>query len=339
MKIMNKNVFISCLIISYTLLSGITAYGIPGFGVDSNGEPISFLDTFERGPRVWGTIWEMTEASNGILFKYDITDINDLMWDFFNESKRFLDKYDVNDVNDLIKATTDRRLLIRAGAYHILTLKESTKAIPILRNGLNDRFLLNQVAIARFLAFLGNQSGLERMKEDITSIIEYEDLLNDPNNTISDLNKKEKPPLGLNAKLPRLRHCMSAAVVLAEFGDSFGYELAKKQLNNESIDIRLQAVEVLAHLTKIDKNVQQAKGINPESVLLEDLDIKNFNPLARYVLSIVGATMNYQSQIRIFEKLIQSPDLSNIYRRQTENRIKQIQTQLEKEKQAERTDK
>jgi hypothetical protein len=82
----------------------------------------------------------------------------------------------------------------------------------------------------------------------------------------------EKPPKGsvLQWKEGRLQDALAAAEVLAEFGDSSGYELAVQAgLQSEHAAVRTTAIVVLADLCMIDKSTLRAKGYDPEGVLLK----------------------------------------------------------------------
>jgi hypothetical protein len=312
--IMNKNILTGCVIALYLMLTGINAaFGIPVAHTDSNGVLVSdHLPSYELGPRIWFNWPEFIINSTETLKAYNI---------------------DINDINNIETATTSNKSYIRSSAYHLLALKEGAKAISILKNGLNDKELSIHFQVARFLALLGDKSGLEKLKEEIKLITDYDGLLNDTKGIKYDPNEKGTPPLGLSNKKSRLSHCLGAAIVLSEFGDSYGYELAVQQALDEK-GFRMDAVSILANLSRIDKAKQQTKGIDPESIILRVLDTeKDKTNLEMFFPSIVGAKMKPESQIKIYDKFIKSPYLSDKSKQIYGNKMQQLQKQIEKEKQ------
>ena len=76
--------------------------------------------------------------------------------------------------------------------------------------------------------------------------------------------------MGLRTKGGRLGFALSAAKVLAEFGDSSVYELALEQaLKGKMAKKRLDSIIILTELGRtIDGATLKAKGINLEDVLI-----------------------------------------------------------------------
>jgi hypothetical protein len=312
-KIMNKNVCIGCLIISSLLLSG-TANGVPVNIGDSELPP-----SYELGPKIWLIDPESIKNHKEILE---------------------LHKININDFNDLKRATASSEYPVRLCAYHILALQYGSQAIPILQDCLDkpdNSYKSEHTDIARYSALLGDKSSLKRLRDEITAVTKYDNEI-DSQKVKSDPNKKESPPLGLKTKGARLSYCLEAAGVLAEFGDSFGYELAVKAVSDKSSNRKVNAAHILTNLSRLDKAEQKARGIDPEAALssmLEHIesetDIEFVNVL---IYSDVRNNMRPESQVKFFEKCQQAPNLSGSDKQRYSRIVERLTKQIDKEKQA-----
>jgi hypothetical protein len=313
MKIKNKNKIGSSAILYVVLFLITNAYGI-----SINREYNKLPHNYEIGPKVWFVSPELITLSKGQLLQKDI---------------------DINDIDALKKATTSSDYIIRTSAYHIFALQAGEKAIPTLQSCLNNSGYNEPRYIARYLALLGDQSGLKKLHDEITVLTKYE---NEIDSSIAkiDPNNKETPPFGMRTKLRRTAHCLYAAITLADFGDSFGYEIAAKlALESEIQTERSLAMQVLTKLTRIDMAEQKVRGIDPEGVLLKMVETeKDRINLEQNIPAYVLSDIKPESQLRIFEKLIQSPNMSGEYKQRYSNTVKRLQKQIEKEKQVIRTD-
>jgi hypothetical protein len=246
-----------------------------------------------------------------------------------------LSKYNINDINDLKRAAFSGEYPYRASAYHILALKFGSQAIPILQYCLEHNS--EHTDIARYLSLLGDKSGLERLRDDITALTNY-DKETDSQTKKSDPNKKDSPPLGIKTKEARIARCLEYAHVLAEFGDSFGYELAVKAASDKSPSRKVKAARILTNLSRLDKAEQQARGIDPEAALSSMLDhieseqdIEFLNVL---ILAEVLNNMRPESQVNFFDKCRKLSNLSDSDKQKYDRRVQRLQKQIEKEKQA-----
>jgi hypothetical protein len=309
MIVMNKNNNCYSIVIYVFLFMITCAYAVP-----INPEENKLPPNYELGPKIWLvnpegiTEDKMTLTANNI---------------------------DINDINALKKAATSNSFAIRQSTYRSLVLHYGSQAIPILQGCLDKANFRERVNIARYLALAGDQSGLKKLRDDIIIITKYEDEINSPK-AKSEPNKKDIPPFGMRTKSVRLANCLYAAISLADFGDTFGYELAAKlALESEIRTERSLAMQVLTKLTRIDKAEQKVRRIDPEAVLLKMAETeKDPVNLEQNIPAHVLNDMRPESQIRIFEKLIQSPYISGEFKEILGNTIKRLQKQLDKEKQA-----
>jgi hypothetical protein len=311
MKNMNKKKIIYPAVLYFVLCAITFAYGVP-VNIDVNEIP-----TYELGP------------------KYYL--INP---DAINRHIETLSKYNINDINDLKRAAISGEFPDRVSAYHILTLNFGSKAIPILQGCLDktdNAYNSERTRIARYLALLGDKSGLERLRKEITALTNYDKETN--SQTIkSDSNKKETPPLGIKTKEARIARCLEYAHVLAEFGDSFGYELAVKATSDKSSSKKVHAANILTNLSRLDKAEQKARGIDPEAALLSMLDnIESESDIYRLnglILAEVLNNMRPESQVNFFDKCRKMSYLSDSDKQKYDRRVQRLQKQIELEKQA-----
>jgi HEAT repeats len=168
--------------------------------------------------------------------------------------------YDTNSVEALSHATKDKDPLAREGALYLLARKARQQAVPTLKQALDDPWPGVRCAGARLMGVLGDQSGLGRMRKDLAELTR-EDQKDDSSWKDRRARIEKGEPIDSGSKDGRLRYALDAADVLAEFGDSSGYELtAQVAVQNKSRARRTMAIAVLAKLGRIDKATLQARG-------------------------------------------------------------------------------
>ena len=127
------------------------------------------------------------------------------------------------------------------GRLGLLAEREGAKAIPVLKESLDDSDAKVRLAAADMLTSLKDNSGLEPMKADLRTFA---------------------------SQKGQLEHALEVARVLAQMKDITGYELAADLATNGSTQgQRWRAAVVLAHLANIHDATQQSAGIDPVSVL------------------------------------------------------------------------
>jgi hypothetical protein len=242
--------------------------------------------------------------------------------------------YDVNSVEDLRRAaTTEGKNEVRHEALILLAYKAGREAIPTLRQALEDQNPLLRCMAARLMGILGDRSGLDRMRKDMT------ELTKDHPKESGAKTKPGAPEKGaslyLRSKEGRLICALQAGNVLAEFGDTGGYELAAEAAVQSKVGvIRADAVALLAELGRMDKTTLQAHGCNPEAVLLVVAESETEPFLLEHLHTCAQTNMRPESTVKILEKIKQYPHLSDRGRQIVTSGLQAVRKQLEKENQA-----
>jgi hypothetical protein len=130
--------------------------------------------------------------------------------------------YNVNDIAAVKRATADQNAVVRSSALHLLAYQIRRQAMPALKAALDDADPFVRAAAARLLGVLGDLSGLDRMREDLAEFAEQQEKgpAEDPG------TRQGNQVWYLRSRRTRLWSALQAAQVLAEFGDTSGYELA-----------------------------------------------------------------------------------------------------------------
>ena len=136
-----------------------------------------------------------------------------------------------------------------------------TKAIPTLKEALDDQRMEVRWRAAHLLGTLDDKSGLERMRQDLMEFAPNNGapVPLDPNVTDPNEIKKREDKRNL-----RLSYALDAATVLAELGDRRGYELAVRMaFEGAWVVQRQKAVQVLVEIAKGDEKILAAEGKDP----------------------------------------------------------------------------
>jgi len=127
------------------------------------------------------------------------------------------------------------------GALGLLAERKGEEAIPALKRALQDTNPRVRWAAADMLVTLDDRSGLEPMKKDLDAF---------------SFDEKD------------LEHALEVAKVLAEMGDTSGYDLAADlAVTGTTPGQRWRAAVVLAHISNTDKATLKAAGMDPLAVL------------------------------------------------------------------------
>jgi len=244
----------------------------------------------------------------------------------FKEGVLRSEGYDVNDPEDIKRAAIESKSYVRDSALVLLAYKTGTKAIPVIKDALEDtsRYEVRCTA-ATLLGMFGDKSGLDRMRKDMAEFSKGQDTL-EKDIKEGNFNKEnepyliDKPPFRRNKK----RYALLAANVLAEFGDCSGYELAAREaIENESAMNRTEAACALAWMCKVDEEQRKAKGLFPEDVLLivaeKETESRNLFFLNQY---IVGIGVKNEKLNRVVDKIVNSPHLSEKHKEHAERVIR-----------------
>jgi hypothetical protein len=242
--------------------------------------------------------------------------------------------YDVNDVDALRRAATDASVGVRYNALTVLACKQGREAVPTLVLALDDRQSVVRGMAARLLTTLGDPRGLDRMRKDLAEFTKPRQEGDCP----QDQRDKSQVKRSLHDReVKRQYDALWAAMVLAEFGDSSGYELAAQAvLQSEYAALRSAAVAVLASLSRIDEVTLRAKGYNPEAVLLKVTESETQPAVLSMVANCAMSKMKPRSQVRILEKLRGSSYVPDMQREAIRNGLKRAREQLEESRQGPR---
>jgi len=127
------------------------------------------------------------------------------------------------------------------GNLGLLAERKGADSIPILKKALDDNDPKVRWSAASMLVTLKDASGLEQMKQDLKTF---------------------------TSEQKYAEHALEVANVLARLGDNSGYELAANLATKGTTPgQRWRAAIVLSHIANTNKNVLQAKGMDPIAVL------------------------------------------------------------------------
>jgi hypothetical protein len=180
------------------------------------------------------------------------------------------------------------------------------------------------------LGVLGNNSGLDRMRKDMVELASPEQ--KEGPSESQDRNGQAKRLIP-QSKEQRLYDALEAAEVLADFGDSSGYDLAAQvALQDARGPGRLVAIVVLAKIRKIGEATLKAKGYDPEAVLLKVVESEPAPIVLRTVAECAMSHMKPESQIHLLEAVERSPrasGLTSLQRQAIRNSLTHARKQIE----------
>jgi hypothetical protein len=246
-----------------------------------------------------------------------------------NQALLRLAGYDVNDINDIKRAANRDGELTRWYAIWFIAQKMGVDSIPILRKSLSDSNPTNRCMAARLLGFLGDNSGLERMRIDMNELSHggFEKVSKE-----SVANRPQKGPVTLSYKSFRISYALDAAKVLAEFGDTSGFKLAAENaIESKFSGHRHTAIKTLTELARFDKDTLETKGVFPEIVLLDVIEKEDDPKLIDSIIFDVKNFVNPETGNKILEKIRQSSHFSPELREQARRGINELKKRVEPE--------
>lgn len=235
--------------------------------------------------------------------------------------------YKTDTPEQIIEATKSQSYPIRYMALVLLTQRIEKKAIPTLKEALDDSKMEVRWRAAHLLGTLGNKSGLERMRRDLK---EYA-----PNNGVKiplDPNITNVHEIKMHERKTNLNHgyALYAAKVLAELGDRSGYELAARMaIHGPEIYLRTRAIDVLVKISKTNKEILSKESKYPEKILLEVAESEE-NLLVIKSLMTSTWSLDVETQARVLEKIANSPYISDDIREEIESRLERIHAKTKK---------
>jgi len=221
--------------------------------------------------------------------------------------------YSTDTPEQIIKATKDKGYFVRHIALQLLVERTGEKAIPTLKEALNDPEIEVRWRAAHWLRTLGDKSGIERMRQDFKELAPNNGapIPLDPN--ITDPNEIKKLE---NKRNLRFYNALTVAKVLAELDDRQGYELAARMAFEGSWRWqRYEAVYTLIEIAKTDQATLLAEGLDPVFVLSAVAESEKDEHVIYLLANQVRKNLNKDIAIRILEVAKNSTNLSEKNRR------------------------
>ncbi|MCX5636941.1 MAG: hypothetical protein NTX52_04510 [Planctomycetota bacterium] len=221
--------------------------------------------------------------------------------------------YATDTPEQIIEATKSESYFTRHIALELLTQQTGKKAIPTLKEALNDPRVEVRWRAAHWLETLGDNSGLERMRQDFKELAPNNVASIPPDPNVTDPNEiKERE----NKRNLRLYNALTVAKVLAELGDRQGYELAARMvLEGPWKWQRYEAIYTLIEIAKTDQATLQAEGLDPVFVLSAMAESEKDEHVIYLLANQVQENLSKDIAIRILEVAKKSPNLSEKNRR------------------------
>ena len=225
----------------------------------------------------------------------------------------------------ILQATKSENGFVRLCALELFKDRIGTKAIPTLKEALDDQKMEVRWRAAHLLGTLDDKSGLERMKKDLMEFapnngapVPLDPNVTDPNE-IKEIEGKRNL---------RLSYALDAATVLAELGDRRGYELAVRMAFEGAWAVqRKKVVQVLVEIAKIDEKILAAEGKDPVIVLCAMAEFEKSRTVFRKLTSSVEE-LRGDIAARVLEKAISSPHQSELMRNAAKRKLERVRAKI-----------
>jgi hypothetical protein len=210
--------------------------------------------------------------------------------------------YPADTPEQIIEATKSESHFVRYIALELLTQRMAEKAIPTLKESLNDPELIVRWEAAHWLGTLGDKSGLGQMRKDFAEL-ELQATMHLPDDPNMDTDTRERFE---NQKNMALHDALDVARVLAELDDRRGYQLAARMaLEGQPLLHRYGAIYVLTEIAKADPNTLAAEGIDPASVLCAMAESEK-DPIVFSTLTSSTEKLPPDIAVRVLERAVKS---------------------------------
>jgi hypothetical protein len=214
--------------------------------------------------------------------------------------------YHTDTPEQIIRATKSESYYVRYIALELLTQRIGKKAIPTLKEALNDERVEVRWRAAHWLATLRDKSGLEQMRKDLKEFAPDSGAPVPPDPNVVDPNEIKEREGKRNA---RLCDALEVARVLAELGDRRGYELATTMaLLGPWEAQRYRAVWTLVEIAKADKPTLQAEGTDPILILCVIAESEKNIDVFEVLTNLVAKNLDDDIAIRVLEIAKNSPN-------------------------------
>lgn len=219
--------------------------------------------------------------------------------------------YHTETAEQIIEATKSESYFVRFIALELLTERIGKEAIPTLEEALNDPKLRVRWTAAHLLGTLGDKSGLEQMRRDLTQLTNKgAPVPPDPSLTEEQNRKRD------TKRNYRLLDALNVAKVLAELEDYSGYALAARMAIEGPLEWqRWRAVVVLVEIAKADKAKLQKDGLDPVFVLKAVAGSEKVDGVSHVLTNLVEKELDDDTAIEILEIAKNSTKLSEGARR------------------------
>jgi len=235
--------------------------------------------------------------------------------------------YSTDTAEQIIEATKSEGYFVRHIALELLVERTREKAIPTLKEALNDPEVEVRWRAAHWLGTLGDKTGLERMRQDLREFAPNNGapVPADPNVTDPKEIKKRQAKRNL-----RLYNALRPAKVLAELGDRRGYELATRMaIEGTWRWQRYEAVFTLVEMAKTEEATLRAEGIAPVLVLCVVAESERDEHVVYLLTNQVRKNLDEDIAIRIIEIVRDSPNQSEKARRVAQLHLNAIKARKE----------
>jgi hypothetical protein len=241
--------------------------------------------------------------------------------------------YDFNDVNEIKRAAVHpEEQWRRRYALQVLTYRIGGEAKGMLRTALADPYVSVRCDAARLLAILGDPNGLASMRKDFAELTKQGP---DPNGGPKTWEERNRSDFWATQANGRLANALDVATVLAEFGDTAGYRLASQTVLQSQVSAyRSEAARILAELGKLPDGTLKANNCDPDAVLIAMLEKETDSIVLSSLRRAALAALKPASVVKVFEKMEQSPLLTDQDRRIVKSAIGTAKKRLAKEAEA-----
>lgn len=234
--------------------------------------------------------------------------------------------YSTNTPEQIIEATKSENYVVRLTALELLTQQTGEKAIPILKEFLNDPEFEVRWRAAHLLGTLDDKGGLERMRQDLKEFAPKNGAPVPPDPNVVDPNeiKERKGKRNL-----RLYNALRAAKVLAELGDRRGYELAARMALEGSWRLqRYEAIFTLIQIAKAGETALRAEGLDPVFILCAVAESEKDNHVIYLLTNQVRENLDDDAAIRILEIAKDSANISEEARSVARSHLDKVKARI-----------
>ena len=220
-------------------------------------------------------------------------------------------------------AKKQKNSIVRYNALGLLIERIGDKAIPYLREALDDPEFSVRRRAAEWLGSFGNKSGVEQMRKDFKTFAPNDGMPPDIDPNITDPREIKKQE---GQRFLRIHNALLAAMILADQGDRSGYKLAAVVvMEDRNIIHRVFGVRILVEIAKADPATLQAEGLDPVSVLCSVAKSEKQEFVLNMLIARVSENLHDETALKILEIVQKSSNAPESVRRSAKSTIERIQ--------------